>query len=1336
MRLPFSPTSRRRPSARRAVARVLAALLLAAVPVVAASAAHADPCGAGGNAVACENTKPGTPFSDWFVETSYGDIDGFATQMSVQPGGTLKFKVNTPSTNYEVDIIRVGWYGGDGGRQVATLSPSAPLPQTQPNCLYDNTSGMTDCGNWNVSASWQVPATAVPGFYVANFIRDDQAGASEYPFVVSSPTSHSDIAVQTDDQTWEAYNDYGGNSLYVGTFPNSSDNRAYKVSYNRPFDNSGTENFANAELPLIEFVERNGYDVSYLTGVDVSQNPALIKNHKVFVSSGHDEYWNEQQRDGVEAARKAGVNMMFLSGNEVFWKTRFENAIDGSNTPYRTLVSYKETKVEQKIDPNQEWTGSWRDPSLSPPYDGGRPENALTGTLFDVNGYRADAIQIPASYKQDRIWRNTSVATSNSTTTLPAGTLGYEWDGDPDNGFRPPGTVDLSSTTVNITTGQYVLSDYGNTYGTGTVTHNLVMYRDTTSDALVFGAGTVQWSWGLDSQHIFPPGAPASAPTSPVVQQATVNVLADMGVQPTTLMAGLVPATQSTDTTAPAVTVTSPAPGSTVHAGSSVTVSGTATDSGGGAVGAVEYSVDGGGTWHRANGLGNWSFTWQPSKVGPASVRVRAANDSAYLSAPTTTNYTVGPQQCPCTVFGSLAPTKSDSGEAANITLGMKVTPSVDGTISAVRFYKSAANTGTHTGTLYSAAGQVLATGTFSGESASGWQTLTFSSPVPVSGGQTYVAAYNTTAGHYAADSGYFTNAGAGSLPFTAPSNSAAGGQSVYHYGAGFPTDSFGATNYWVDAVFNATGGSTPPAVTGVSPSSGATNAYTDALVSTTFNEPVASQNVAFSLKQGSTAVAGSAAVNGSTITFTPTSLLAPNTAYTATVNAVDGWGNAMSAPYTWSFTTGTSPAPCPCQLFGQSVPKQIDTGDASNVELGMKFSTSVTSVVTGLRFYKSAANTGTHTGSLWSASGQLLATGTFSGESATGWQTLTFGSPVQISANATYVVSYHTTTGHYSADSGYFASQGAGRGILTAPSSPAGGGNGVYNYGGGFPSSTFNSTNYWVDPMVDTVGVDTDAPVVTSTSPVSGAIGVSTAAGVTATWGEAMNPNSVQFTLNSSAGAVTGTVRMSPDGTTATFASTSPLAANTTYTATVDASDVVGNAMVSPYSWNFTTGAAGTCPCSVFRPTDQPASSASDSPLELGMRFTATANGSITGVRFYKAAGDTGTHTGTLWSASGQALATGTFSGESGSGWQTLTFAQPVTVTAGTGYVVSYHSSAGVYGYTTQYFTTDKVSGPLTAPAEAAGSANGVYAYGSGGTFPTGDGGGTNYWVDVVFTN
>ncbi|MEO6879342.1 MAG: DUF4082 domain-containing protein, partial [Mycobacteriaceae bacterium] len=1336
---------------RAAIGLVVAIVLLAFVPNVGQARAAtllptaAGPCDAPANPVVCENSKPGAPSSDWMLGGTYGDIAGFGVAQSVAPGQNLAFKISSPTASYQVEIYRLGWYGGTGARKVAVLTPTSPGVQQQPACVGDPAIGLVDCGNWAVSTTWAVPGDAVSGLYVANFIRKDVPGANQFPFVVRDDTSHSDLVVQTSDQTWQAYNLYGGSNLYQGTATATSDGRAYKVSYNRPYLNSNTANFMNAELPMVRWIERNGYDVSYLSGVDVTRNPALLRNHKTFMSSGHDEYWNGAQRTGVEQARAAGVNLAFFSGNEMFWKTRFEPSVDGTATAYRTLVCYKETKAGTKIDPSPEWTGTWRDPRLSPPSDGGRPENALTGTLYRVNGYRSDAITVPAQLGKLRFWRNTDIATlaAGATATLTAGSLGYEWDEEPDNGFRPAGLIDMSATSVAVPGNEQVLLDYGNLYGGGTVNHSLSLYRDP-SGALVFGAGTVQWSWGLDDLHLNP-----GPPTDKRMQQATVNLFADMGMQPQTLQAGLVAATRSTDTVGPVAQVSSPAAGDTVHAGREVIITGTATDAGG-RVASVEVSVDGGTTWHRATpGAGgsfaSWSYAWTPVGLGAGSVRVRSSDDSANLGGVTSVAVSIAAQVCPCTLFSDNTPSQVDSGDSGPVELGVKFQTTVASLVTGVRFYKASANTGTHTGSLWTSGGTLLATGTFAAESPSGWQSLTFANPVPVSAGTTYVASYNAPVGRYSVDAGYFTGKGAGQVPLVAPaSGTPAGPNGVFRYGSGFPTSSFADSSYWVDVTVD--GGAvdmTPPAVVTTTPTGGATGVDPAAAVSATFTEPVSPSTVTLTLTGPAGAVPGATTVaaDGRSASFAPASALSAATAYSATVRATDLSGNAMVAATSWGFTTGAAvvPGQCPCTIFGSSVPTKVDGGDPSAVELGVRITPTTNTTITGVRFYKAPTNTGVHTGSLWAANGQLLATGTFAGESASGWQTLTFATAVPVVAGRGYVASYRTSTGHYSADRGYFTGRQAGGAPVVAPASTTSAGNGVYRYGGGYPTSSYGDTNYWVDVIASNVGADTTPPTVTGRTPAPGAVGVVTDAAVSATFSEPVDATTVVVTVTGPGGAVVaGTTTVSADALSVNFVPAAPAAASTPYTVSVRASDLQGNVMPAPDTWTFTTGsgpAPVTCPCSVFGNATPTTIDAGDAgAIELGMRITPAVSSLITGRRFYKAAANTGTHTGSVWTTSGTLLATGTFTAESATGWQVLTFATPVQVRGGSSYVVSYRTPSGHYSADQGFFaTTGAGKPPITAPASTAAAPNGLYRYGGG--FPTYSYNSTNYWVDALLT-
>jgi hypothetical protein len=560
---------------------------------------------------------------DWDVQGA-GDpgIQGFATDISVDRGETIRFKIRTDAPAYHIEIQRLGYYAGAGAQRVAELRSPGYVAQPQPECLNEVATGLIDCGGWKESASWAVPPDARSGVYVARLIRDDTSGASQVLFVVRDDASRSAILLQTSDTTWQAYNDWGGNSLYTG----APAGRAYKVSYNRPLGLRGSKyrraSFWANEYPMIRWLEANGYDVTYTTGVDTARRGELLKQHKVFMSSGHDEYWAGAQRTAVEAARDAGVHLAFFSGNSVFWKTRWEPSIDGSGTPYRTLVTYKETHAEHKIDPTGIATGTWRDPRFSLPTDGARPENALKGTLFVANCCRFDSVKVDAAQGRARFWRNTPLAKLAPGTSAEVGkrVVGYEWDGDVDNGYRPIGLVRLSSTTLSI---ESALLDFGSRYGQGTVTHNITLYRHP-SGSLVFAAGTALWGWALDTHHDDPDGQ--AAPLDPVLQQATANILADMSVLPTTPVASLAVTGPSDDKTPPVAIISTPTPFQEVMFHLPVKITGTVQDQGGVPAG-VEVSIDG-GPWHPADGVSNWSWEFTPERRGLYTVLARAVDDS------------------------------------------------------------------------------------------------------------------------------------------------------------------------------------------------------------------------------------------------------------------------------------------------------------------------------------------------------------------------------------------------------------------------------------------------------------------------------------------------------------------------------------------------------------------------------------------------------------------------------------------------------------------------------------------------------------------------------------
>jgi hypothetical protein len=1070
----------------------------------------------------------------------------------------------------------------------------------------------------------------------------------------------------------------------------------------------------------VRFLEKNGYDVSYFSGVDTDRFGSDLLNHKVFLSVGHDEYWSAAQRNNVVAARDAGVNLQFLSGNEMYWHTRYEPSADPSATPYRTLVSYKETWANAKSDPTPEWTGTWRDPRFASQSAGaGLPENAVTGTIFVVN--QGDLpVTVSAEEGKLRLWRNTSLTSLAAGTrqALAAHTIGYESDEDLDNGFRPAGLIHLSTTTGAV---DQVLTDFGNTVVAGSTTHHLTLYR-AASGALVFGAGSVQWTWGLDQEH-----DGNGAPADPRMQQAQVNLLADMGAQPASLVAPLIAATQSTDHTAPVATITAPASGATIANGAKVTVTGTATDAGGRVAG-VEVSTDGGTSWHPATGTANWTYSYTQEGSGNQTVQVRAIDDSGNYPTSTTRNLTV---TGPFSVFGAEQPATPDAGDPSAVELGLRFTPTVNGFISGVRFFKSTGNTGTHTGTLWSAAGSPLQSVTFAGETSSGWQTAMFASPVAVTAGQTYVVSYTAPNGHYAAADSYWSYRGKTAGPLTTVGGFGAQPAGVYNTTAGsFPSDDFQQANYYVDAVFTTTDTS-PLTATNQTPLPGSTSVPTSTVISAVLSKPITTSSLSFAVKNAqNTAVSGTVGYDPTsrTASFTPTAPLAAATTYTVTLAATDTSGTPLTSGQSWTFTTAeAAPAEgtCPCSIFNDgTVPAVLDSNDPYAVTLGVRFTTQTAGTITGIKFYKGPNNTGTHIGSLWSASGTLLASATFTAESVSGWQTVTFATPVTVSAGTEYTAAYRTTVGHYSVTLGTFSGAYA-HGALSVPAN-----GGSFSYGDGFPGSQISS-NY----LVDVLFTPTVTPIsVVSVSPGNGAAGVDPGTTVRVTLSTPI-ADGYQLSAVTGGAGVAGTTTLSTDRSVISFVPIQPLPTSATVTVSLTGVVSTTGTALPAQSWSFTTASTvqTTMQYSLMSGITPvvPAATDDSSPVELGVSFSSLVAGSVTAIKFYKGTGNTGTHTGSLWSDSGQRLATVTFSSETTSGWQTAQLSTPVALTVGQTYVVSYFAPNGHYSYTTNFFQSPLASGPLTAGA----TGNGLFFYGSSGGFPNATWQAANYFVDVVLT-
>ena len=313
---------------------------------------------------------------------------------------------------------------------------------------------------------------------------------------------------------------------------------------------------------------------------------------------------------------------------------------------------------------------------------------------------------------------------------------------------------------------------------------------------------------------------------------------------------------------------------------------------------------------------------------------------------------------------------------------------------------------------------------------------------------------------------------------------------------------------------------------------------------------------------------------------------LADGSTYYYRVVSADPSGNVTTAPAVpaapASFTTTAAPS-CPCSIWPASAtPTQITSNDPNAVELGLRWRSLTTGYVTGVRFYKGTLNTGVHTGSLWTNTGTLLATVTFTNETESGWQEALFSSPVPVEANTPYVISYHTDTGYYSFDAAYFQSAGVTNEPLEALANGVSGANGIYRYGGsGFPDSTFNAANYWVDVIFTTsTQTDTTAPIVVSTVPADGATEVDVGASIAVTFSETLQSATVNTTtveLRDASNASVPVVVTYGGANVVTMQPATPLASNSPVHGPRDRraggiTDAAGNPLAGDLIWTFTT--------------------------------------------------------------------------------------------------------------------------------------------------------------------
>ena len=319
-----------------------------------------------------ENSLPGDPHWEIRHLGAANAIMGYTGAASVLTGQSFPLFVSTTSSGFRVRAFRLGWYGGDGARQVWQSGSLRGHRQNAPGLTGSTNTVQTD---WDPVV--EVPTDDWPaGAYLLRL--DADSGAQRYvPVTVRSASTAGKVVLKAGVATWQAYNTWGGYDLYNGP-GQSYANRSLAVSLDRPYDLNGADMFLTYERNVVKLAESLGLPLAYVTGMDIAADPHLLDGASALISPGHDEYWTPAERANVTAARDAGVNLAFLGANAMFRRIR----LDAGG---RLVICYKTSYTE---DPeygkdNALVTSDWREP---PAPD---PESSLIGTIYE--GYPANA---------------------------------------------------------------------------------------------------------------------------------------------------------------------------------------------------------------------------------------------------------------------------------------------------------------------------------------------------------------------------------------------------------------------------------------------------------------------------------------------------------------------------------------------------------------------------------------------------------------------------------------------------------------------------------------------------------------------------------------------------------------------------------------------------------------------------------------------------------------------------------------------------------------------------------------------------------------------------------
>lgn len=440
----------------------------AAVGAAGAAASALAGCDAGPARSTRRLTGAGrTGGGDWRLGASGPPeaVEGYADKVSVVPGEEFGLYVSTTAPGFRVSAFRVGWYGGAQARLVWRSARVAGRRQAPPDPLGIIVATRTVRAGWRRSLS--VPTDGWrEGAYLLRL--DAENGCRRYvPLVVRSVSAAGRTLLMHAPATWQAYNRWGGYSLYEGR-DGSYAHRALAVGFDRPYEGSGAEKFLVYERALVVLAERLGIPLAYTTGIDVHLAPSVLRGAHALVALGHDEYWTPEQRRHVTAARDAGTNLAFLGANTCFRRIRLE---PGEGGRARTVVCYK---TDYGADPYlaRHPDMPTTDFRVRPAAD---PESSLTGVLYD--GYPVDAPFV-VTRPDHWVFAGTGVRAGQAFPHL----VGVEYDRVVP-GPHTPSRIEVVAHSPVVCQGR--------------ASHSDAAYYTVAGGAGVFATGTMRWVEGL-----------------------------------------------------------------------------------------------------------------------------------------------------------------------------------------------------------------------------------------------------------------------------------------------------------------------------------------------------------------------------------------------------------------------------------------------------------------------------------------------------------------------------------------------------------------------------------------------------------------------------------------------------------------------------------------------------------------------------------------------------------------------------------------------------------------------------------------------------------------------